>query len=414
MMLNQIKKLLLRKVKIKAFIIIVAAALFIISAAYFYSDSGNKGKTLESDIADCNIIAKELRFSCYRSVLEKHSSKTNLENFISSISNNRTFSFISKDNSYAIFGTNCHTFYHALGDLVATYSNSDKLEKLLNLGPYGCTAGYTMGLYKRMALKNNFSKDLLKKFYKICREGQDNQCAHEIGHLLHDKYTYSILKILDDLSLKNYGLKPVDQYKYTTFDNVDLNAPFEECEEVIADNENLLAQCYTGIGHNMFIFSEFSPDGYKGQFRDCDSVAEENRDSCYGFLIYRIGINTVAPKFLSGQFDEGKKICDEVEALAGQDNLKYHCYIGLGGGIGLFMDSEYQLDKINEDNLVETKNALFKYASLCHKAEEEFIDKCFAGLMGTRFKSFYTIFKIHLEEIEKLLPTLESDFKVVG
>lgn len=413
-MLNQIKKLLLRKVKIKAFIVIVAAALFIISAVYFYSNFDSKGKALESEIEDCNIIATELRFSCYRSVLEKHSSKTDLENFISSISDKHALSFISKDNSYAIFGTNCHTFYHALGDFAATYSGIDKLEKLLNLGPSGCTAGYTMGLYKRMALKNNFSLDLLKKFYKICREDQVNQCAHEIGHLLHDKYTYSILKVLDDISFKEYGLKTNEKYKYTTFEKVDLDAPFEECEEVIADNKNLLAQCYTGIGHNMFIFSEFSPDGYKQQFRDCDFLTEENRDSCFGFLIYRIGINTVAPKFLSGQFDEGNKICDEVEALAGRSNLKHHCYIGLGGGIGLFIDSEYQLDKINEDNLVETKKALFKYGSLCDKSEKEFIDKCFAGLMGTRFESFYETLKIHHERIEKLLPVLDSDFKVVG
>lgn len=408
-MLEQIKKLLSWKLRTRFLILAAIIALF----SFPLLNSIPAKKSFAQEVVDCNTAVKELRFSCYRSVLEKHYADS-WQTAIADIKNNPEMSFISRDHSYAIFGTNCHTFYHALGDFIATYSDTSDLENQLNLGPGDCTAGYTMGLYKRTALENNFQTDLLKKFYKICKKGQENQCAHEIGHLLHDKYTYSIFKVLDNISFTEYGLKPHENYQYTTFDKVDFNAPFEECEEIISDNNNLLAQCYTGVGHNLFLFSEFSPNGYKDQFSECASVADENKEYCYGFLIYRIGINVVAPKFLAGEFEEGKKICDEVDALANQEGLKHHCYIGVGGGIGLFIDSEYQLDRVNEDNLVEIKKTLLDYASLCNQSEEAYIDKCFAGLMGTKFKGFYKTLKIHHERIEKLLPTLDSDFRVVG
>lgn len=399
------------KIRILTLILILVGILF---STYFYSSY--KLKSLESEIKECNVVARELRFSCFRASLENHfqKSKSSLEDFIISVKNNKKLLFKSDDNSYAIFGTNCHTFYHALGDLAATYSGTDKLEEFLKIGPSGCTAGYTMGLYKRLALKDYYSLDLLKRYYKVCPSGQSNQCAHEIGHLLHDKYTSSILKVLDDLSLKTYALNYPDKYQYISFDKVDLNAPFEDCEEIITENDNLVAQCYTGIGHNMFIFSEFSPTGYKDQFKECESVAEENKENCFGFLIYRIGINTVASKFISGKFDEGNKICSEVESLAGRDNLKHHCYIGLGGGIGLFIDSEYNLSQINDDNLVETKKTLLNFAALCEKSPEDFIDQCLAGLMGTRFEGFYKTLKLNFKRIEELRPRLDKDFKVVG
>ena len=115
------------------------------------------------DIRQCNFIEKELRFSCYRSIIEKHY-KGNLEKFLGKIENDTPLIFKGKDTSYAIFGTNCHTFYHAAGDFIATNNIESDIQSALNLCSLACTDGCMMGLYKRIALQNGFSTNLLKEF----------------------------------------------------------------------------------------------------------------------------------------------------------------------------------------------------------------------------------------------------------
>ena len=317
--------------------------------------------------------------------------------------------------SYAIFGTNCHTFYHAAGDFMATYSN-ESVQKILDLGPTTCTNGYTMGVYKRLALKNHYATDTFKEFYKVCKKGAENQCAHEIGHVLHDKYSYSVLKTLDNISSEDYQLAYPQKYDYVTFDKntaENLDKPFEECKKIMPD-ENKLAQCFTGVGHNLFLFAEFSKDHYKAVFDECENVSETNRDECYGFLVYRIGINEAGTKFLSKDFEGGRKVCDEIAERAKRPELKEHCYRGIGGGIGLFVDSEYALTEINEKNLFSIKNQLLGYLKLCENSDREFVNSCFAGLFGTKFAKFYDLLKIYYEKIEQLRPSWDSDFEVVG
>jgi hypothetical protein len=315
--------------------------------------------------------------------------------------------------SYAIFGTNCHTFYHSAGDFVATHLNSRELKSLIDDAPVSCTNGYIMGLYKRLGLMNHFETDLLRKFFELCKKGAENQCAHEIGHMLQDKYTYSILKVIDEISKEKYGLVYPIGYDYSIAKKQDLDAPFEGCEEIITDN-NKVAQCFTGVGHNLFLFSEFSDEGYKPMIKDCESVEGKNQDNCVGFLLFRIGINEAAPRILSGKVSDGEKVCKDAVSFAQKQSLAFHCYVGIGGGIGLFVDSEYREDDINDQNSELLSEELTNFAKLCHDISEEFVDKCLAGLMGTKYARFYDILKLYDERIEKLRPTLDSDFEVVG
>lgn len=299
---------------------------------------------------------------------------------------------------------------------MATHSN-ENVEKILDLGPTTCTNGYTMGVYKRLALKSHFSMDLLEKFYEVCKKGAENQCAHEIGHVLHDKYSYSVLKILDSISASQYHVTYPQKYDYVTFVNSgsadDLDKPFEDCKKIMPD-QNKLAQCYTGIGHNLFLFAEFSKDGYKSMLSECAKTQEKNKNNCYAFLVYRIGINEAATQFLSHEYEAGRKVCEDVVVMSSKVEMKEHCYRGIGGGIGLFVDSEYALTDINEKNLVSVKNQLTDYLKLCEQSDEKFVDSCFAGLFGTKFAKFYDLLKIYYEPIEKLRPTWDSDFEVVG
>ena len=399
-------------------VIIILSILVLLSSLLFLKIY--KRPTFPAAVTVCNGAETNLRFSCYRAVIEKYY-KGDVKAFAKELKDNHSLSFeaaYTKDGkvSYAIFGTNCHTFYHAAGDFMATHSD-ESVGRILDYGPTNCTNGYTMGVYKRLALKNHFSEDILREFYKVCKKGAENQCAHEIGHNLHDKYSYSVLKTLDNITTSEYNISYPQKYDYVTFvkdaANPDLDKPFEECRKLMPDN-NKLAQCFTGVGHNLFLYSEFSKDGYKSMFTECSKVSKENKSNCYGFLVFRIGINEGATRFLSHDFETGKKVCDDVVDLSGRLDLKEHCYKGIGGGIGLFVDSEYALTEINEKNLVSVKSQLLEYLKLCENSEKEFVNSCFAGLFGTKFAKFYDLLRIYYEPIDKLRPAWDSDFEVVG
>jgi len=393
---------------------------FVFVATYFLTPHGARGE-FSKDIEQCNFIEKELRFSCYRSVIEKYK-EDDLEKFLGKIENDVDLTFKGKDTSYAIFGTNCHTFYHAVGDFIASNNTELDTQSALDHCSLSCTNACMMGLYKRTALKNGFSSDLLREFYEICREDERHQCAHEIGHLLHDKYTVSILGTLDELTSEHYGFTYPDEYSYALFEKPDLDAPFEECRQILPKEES--SYCYTGVGHNLFLFSEFSPDGYKTQIQECMNIGGANQENCFGFLLFRIGINDVATKFLSSQFVEGNEICQDAIGIIGRDDLMYHCYKGVGGGIGLYIESEYpeyfidaELPIFDEgytlDDIKSIKRALLDFATLCEASPEGFVEECFQGLLGTRFKTLYLLFGVKHETIEELLPDL-GDFEVSG
>ena len=401
------------------FLALIGAALVFI-AVYYFAPREVLGE-FSKDIEQCNFIEKQLRFSCYRSTVEKYY-EGDLEKFLGKMENDASLTFKGKDTSYAIFGTNCHTFYHAIGDFIATNNTEPDIQSALNHCSLSCTNGCMMGLYKRTALKNGFPTDLLKEFYESCRGGEGHQCAHEIGHLLHDKYTESILKTLDELSYENYTFSYPEVYTYTLFENPDLDAPFDECRQILPEDE--FSYCYTGVGHNLFLFSEFSPDGYKTQLKECMDVEGDNRDKCFGFLLFRIGINSAAPQFLSSQFGEGNETCEDAIAVIGRDELILHCYKGVGGGIGLFIESEYpeyfidaELPIFDEEYKLEDikkiKQALLDFATLCEASPEGLEGECFQGLLGTRFKTLYLLFGVKHEKIEELLPNLD-DFEVSG
>jgi len=390
-------------------------------ATVYYFVSREAREEFSRDIENCNLVEKELRFSCYRTVIGKYY-KGNFEKFLGNIESNTDLTFKGKDTSYSIFGTNCHTFYHALGDFIATNNTEPNIQSALNHCSLSCTSGCMMGLYKRTALANGFPTDLLREFYKVCSEETRHQCAHEIGHLLHDKYTTSILGTLDRITGEQYGFSYPQEYNYTLFESANLDAPFEECRQIVPEDER--SYCYTGVGHNLFLFSEFSPDGYKAQFQGCMDIAEANREDCFGFLLFRIGINSMAPKFLSSQFVEGNEICQDAVGIIGRDDLMFHCYKGVGGGIGLFVESEYPEyfadvefpifdEEYKLEDIKNMKRSLLDFATLCEVSPEQFETQCFQGLLGTKYKTLYLLFGVKQEDIEGLLPNLD-DFEVSG
>jgi hypothetical protein len=405
------------KNKIQKFLpvlIVVLGAASVLTFILFNSHdrvSDEKNKFV-LNVKECNIAEIEHRFSCYRNAIEKYY-QGDLIHLKEWIEADQLLSFEGEDISYAIFGTNCHTFYHAMGDFIATKEaggDKDTDSLVNNYCSTACTSGCLMGLYKRTALIEGYPSDLLRSFYEVCPEESGHQCAHEIGHILHDKYTYSILQPIDDLSRDRYALE-LNSYRYATFEYPNLMAPFEECETVVPEN---IADCFTGVGHNMFVFAQFTVDGYRTSYAECEKLPGVNRDRCYDFLIYRIGINDAATKFLSGTFEEGRSICNEVAASANRDETKKHCYRGIGGGLGLFLDSEYANLKITSDNLAHIQRNVLERINLCEESEEEWKSECYRGLLGTRVKKLYIDLNLYNNVIEKILPQITSDFEVVG
>lgn len=393
---------------------LIFGLLLLVSALFlFYSKFSKLRPDFIGEVEKCNTVQKELRFGCYRSAMGRFY-KEQLIGLVDDVKKDHDLlSFKSPDSSYAIFGTNCHTFYHSLGDFIATGAEGQNLESKVGLCPTACTSGCIMGLYKRTALADEFSEETLKSFYPACPEASRHQCAHEVGHLLHDKYVVSVLKTLDEVSEKQYGLKRDADYKYTTFENPDLNAPFEDCKKLVPKNE--LVYCYTGVGHNLFLFSEFSPDGYKTFFRECEEKADQlHRDDCYAYLVYRIGINDAATKFLAGDFEEGRKVCREMVELTGIKEMGRHCYLGVGGGIGLFVDSEFANAKITDENLAAMQKEVLRNINLCEESEGDLKLECYKGLLGTRIKKLYKELNIQQIIIDEILPQIKSDFEIVG
>ncbi|MEX0877505.1 MAG: hypothetical protein WDZ40_01420 [Candidatus Spechtbacterales bacterium] len=380
--------------------------VIVVATLIFKEKSGQK---FSLAVEGCNTLETQLRFSCYKNAISGHYKGSN-DDFFPWIESQH-LSFESADASYAILGTNCHTFYHAVGDIIAEKGSEKDVSELINYCPPSCTSACMMGLYKRNALDKGYPSDLLSKFYEVCPKGSEHSCAHEIGHLLHDKYTYSILRILDELGKDNFNLYPQKEYKYVTFNDPDLSAPFEECKSILPVNE--LPYCYTGIGHNMFLFSEFKEGGYEESFAECDSLGEGNKDECYDFFVYRIGINDVATKFLSGNVEEGKDICTQVSEDAQNEGVINHCYRGLGGGIGLFIDSEYAGVDIGKGNISQIQRDVVKKINLC-EAVGEFKNECYMGILGTGVKKLYKDLNLQHDVIEKIIPQIESDFQVVG
>ena len=385
----------------------------------------NRIKLLVAEVATCNSTSKELKFSCYRKTIEKYY-RGDLKGFYKEvIKDERALNFKGKeDASYAIFGTNCHSFYHAAGDFIATnIEPKSTIESAVNYCTTACTSGCVMGLYKRVALDRGYSEDLLRQLYAACPSESNHQCAHEIGHILHDKYTYSTLKVIDKISTDNYGLKPAKNYSYTTYPNEkkSLELPFEVCNKLLPDGER--SYCYTGIGHNLFMFSEFAPGGFKTQYKECSALVE-NKENCYSFLVYRIGINDAAVKFIQKNIELGNHVCqtavDDVlreDPTMSREELLKHCYRGVGGGIGLYVDSEFTNTYIDRLDKTTVGDRLKPYGLLCESVDIAYIRACYEGLLGTRYKKLYMKFKMNIDWIDKILPELEKDksnFEVVG
>src|SRR5581483_11806656 len=209
---------------------------------------------------------------------------------------------------------------HAVGDFIATTKPSSPLPELVKYCPSTCTSGCIMGLYKRVALQNKYAESTMKEFSKDCPSDSTAQCSHEIGHNLHDKYTYAILKLVDGISKDKYYLTQPENYQYVTTTDPNLDAPFDDCKKLVSEDQ--LPYCFTGIGHNMFLFAEFSKDGYQSSFDECAGLDPSHQSDCYAFLIYRIGINDAATKFLSGKAEAGNALCDSAVAMSKRPDLK--------------------------------------------------------------------------------------------
>ncbi len=371
----------------------------------------NAQERFAAEVSRCNRKEKELRFSCYQKALAAYST-ADLRVLRESIEKNRYLNFEGADVSYAIFGTNCHTFYHAVGDTVAKRGAGGSTKELVDYCSAACTSGCVMGLYKRLALAYDFSDEIMASLFPGCPEGSSHQCAHEIGHLLHDTHTYSILKILDETAAQSFGLSPDRPYTYTVAEEVDLNAPFEECKKFVPEEE--LVYCYTGIGHNMFLFYEFAKTSPAEFLKECDKADASHRNDCQDFFVYRVGINEAATLFMSNDFEGGHRVCKEYAEAAGRMEVKTHCYRGLGGGIGLFIDSEYSHTEITEQNLAPIQKRILALFDLCKESEAGYAEECFKGILGTGAKKLYKKLNIGHLIIEKILPTIESDFEVVG
>jgi hypothetical protein len=191
---------------------------------------------------------------------------------------------------------------------------------------------------------------------------------------------------------------------YTSGNKIDLTKPFDECKNIIFDPK-YQTQCFRGIGHNMFIFSSLSPNNQNNFLDKCNRVKSLEKENCIQYFMYAIGLNEAAPFFLSQKFREGNDVCLHEKDL--QKNTSFaQCFRGIGSGIGMFVESEYQtidVKKLTWEKKEELQNDLINYAKLCEQAPAKYKISCFNGLIGSRFKNYYAQFNVYYEPLDKIL-----------
>jgi hypothetical protein len=388
--------------------------LIVISIAAIALGLGwSRAFSLEAKVHACATYPGEERFSCYRAAIEKNWNKKDLKAYITKLMD-ESITFENDERTYSINGTNCHTFYHAVGDFAATKGGEYTFLELLSLGTPRCTAAYAMGLYKRYAYDHDYPPGLAEEYYRECYIGSNHQCAHEIGHSWHDKYIESILPVMDKITEEKFGIAAPKAIREVH--NPDLKQPFEDCRKLLPENE--WSYCYSGIGHSMFLFSAFNPGGYPAEIKRCDELSgKEDRAQCYRQFIYRVGANYVGPYFLRGQHDEGIKLCNEVIASVSDETLRAQnltaCYLGVGGGIGLYVESEFLHKDVPDEDVPRFRDELLSYVRMCEKVPREHQDTCFTGILGTTVKTAYIKYRMHHPVIERLIPII-GDYQAVG
>lgn len=352
-------------------------------------------RLLHAEVKGCEERAPHERFSCFRAALERRAPAGDVIRFVEDVrdSSSRRGTFASE---YAVFGTNCHTFYHALGDFVAAHAPDLPLSDQLALGGGACSGGYAMGLYKRIAYAGAFEDGLLSQLYRSCEKDERGagDCAHEIGHALHDKHTRPALMAVDRLTaqfLDRPSEAARDNAESVTAPREKAN-PFEDCRRLLPPRA--WRACYTGVGHNIFLFVELDPRGVtlQDELRACAAIGNvADRDACAYSTMHLVGTNRAAPLFIAGRNAEGTAACADTASLdpARERERLTRCYFGAGVGIGLYAESEYPQEALVRSGAPILIDKLARYTDACETTPAPFIGECFAGLLGTGFSNLY-------------------------
>lgn len=303
-------------------------------------DPNHTEDTIAEKVASCNVEKVERKFSCYRALLDGIYKGQPIEEFVRAIEQDSSISFKKRADPIGVFGTNCHNFYHALGDFIASESQDHvNLEEFFELCPSTCTGGCYMAAFKRNVMNQDYSSESIQKNLTACTKLSPYACSHEYGHLLHDSATQPVMQIVDEISSKSFGLSYVNGNSYEVLDKIGADELFTSCSNL---ENGLGGICNTGIGHNMFLLIDYSQNGLSQAVSECSDYFTKSLDisECKRQIIYRTGINKVASLYLSGEFEAGFEKCSEVVALTGEPDLLEYCFYSLGRGLGWLFISE--------------------------------------------------------------------------
>lgn len=385
------------------FALTLAIGIVSVLGVLFYSGVTTSGMAFEVDA--CRGLGRAELFSCYRSVLGRHFDGDLLIYLQDIQSAELTFKDdATKGEPYGIFGTACHTFYHALGDFVASETPHLGVKEQLELGSSTCSAGYAMGLMKRRAYLSGYATTTLRsdltEFFRWCYPESKEWCAHEVGHILYDAAEEPILRVVDQISSDRYDT-PTQEYPGVVSN---LRTPFEECRTILP--KEWWGECYIGIGHNAFLFEEFVPDGYRQGTSICTNIAKQSdMTACISSVLYRIGIHYGTPDFLSGRFAEALAVCSRASGNSdvAQSDLS-PCFVGIGRGIGTYILSTVLTSRsvVREAPVSQKEpHELFK---LCLSAPPELRGACYDGMVSKEeFVTAYRAFAWQDREIDEAL-----------
>jgi hypothetical protein len=245
----------------------------------------------------------------------------------------------------------------------------------------------------------------LRDFFASCYPQSLEWCAHEIGHILYDASEEPLLPLVDAISERSYGVPPATPPSVFRSDG----RPFDMCREIV--EEAWRDECFIGIGHNAFLFSEFDPEHtFVGHRARCMTLAEEaDRPACEFSFMYRIGLHYGAPLFLVGRYDDALAVCQHAADEGNAENAHLRaCYRGIGSGVGTHLLAESALREESRVSLTLAPE-LAGTLSMCNEAPPSYRDACYDGIVSRRgFAEAYERGMWRSDSINHALARLQS------
>jgi len=341
---------------------------------------------LGDKIEKCNIVDGHIRIICYKNFLEGELKNANdsinhlIEKWLPYVKyNTLTQANLLYQSSH---GPNCHTFMHALGDVIGNRYLDNPSEGLAICANDVCS-GCRMSAITRMAYSYNYDESKIDQLINIClNQTYEFLCMHGAGHIFFDKYIFNITELYDMLEEGSY--QSTLNNSFWAIRNMSL--AFEACDKFT--RERLV--CYLGIAHNIYHYLHFAGHEWDKGIEWCNQV-EKYKEICLKSFVFILGGSEAGPQLIKGNTNGSISFCTNLVQLLGEDIGK-GCFKGIGLEI-MGVASSLNVDKPSKlrrefEYLASLCKETGKYSDDCYNEMKDYIKRDINNLWIKEFKIY--------------------------